>query len=171
MPTMMDVSPPRLRRALAASLAVRRWADDVAGAAPFASLDELLAVAAEAATTLTPAEVDEALAAHPRIGERPAGASTAHELSRREQASADADDAGLADAIAAGNAAYEARFGRVFLIRAAGRTRAEILAELRRRLTLDDAAELAIVGEQLREIALLRLGAQLGESAPSEEPA
>jgi len=63
----------------------------------------------------------------------------------------------LAAAIAAGNAAYERRFGRVFLIRAAGRTRAEILGELRRRLELDDAAELAIVGEQLREIALLRL--------------
>ncbi len=32
--------------------------------------------------------------------------------------------------------------------------------ELRRRLELDDASELQVVGEQLREIALLRIGAQ-----------
>ncbi|HEV7949033.1 MAG TPA: 2-oxo-4-hydroxy-4-carboxy-5-ureidoimidazoline decarboxylase, partial [Glaciihabitans sp.] len=57
-------------------------------------------------------------------------------------------------------AAYEARFGRVFLIRAAGRSRAEILSELTRRLELDDETELAIVGEQLRDIALLRLTTQ-----------
>ena len=63
----------------------------------------------------------------------------------------------LAEEIAAGNAAYEERFGRVFIIRAAGRTRREILDELTRRLELDDAIEIQIVGEQLRDIALLRL--------------
>ena len=36
--------------------------------------------------------------------------------------------------LVAGNIAYERRFGRVFLIRAAGRSGPEILAELRRRL-------------------------------------
>ena len=70
----------------------------------------------------------------------------------------DADDADLARAIADGNRVYEDRFDRVFLIRAAGRSRREILAELRRRLTLDDNTEAAIVGSELRDIALLRLG-------------
>ncbi|MGN6326521.1 2-oxo-4-hydroxy-4-carboxy-5-ureidoimidazoline decarboxylase [Pseudolysinimonas sp.] len=141
---------------LGAALGVRRWVDEIAAGAPYPDLAALLDAAA-AATPLSPGEIDEAMAHHPRIGERPSGEGAAQAFSRREQASADADDAEANAAIAAGNAAYEERFGRVFLIRAAGRTRAEILAELRRRLELDDATELAIVGEQLREIALLRL--------------
>jgi 2-oxo-4-hydroxy-4-carboxy-5-ureidoimidazoline decarboxylase len=136
---------------------VERWVADVAAAAPFDDLDALLAFAAEAATPLAPAEIEEALAHHPRIGEKPAAGATGADHSRREQASADADDPTLAARMAAGNAAYEERFGRIFLIRALGRSRAEILAELERRMTLDPDEELAVVGEQLREIALLRL--------------
>ena len=146
-----------LRARLATSLGVQRYVDEVAGGAPYPDLDALLAAADAAASSLTPAEVDEALSHHPRIGERPVGngADAAH--SRREQSSADADDPSLADAMARGNRAYEERFGRIFLIRAAGRSRREILAELDRRLGLDDAAERAEVAHQLREIALLRL--------------
>lgn len=147
----------RFRDELRACLHVERWVDEVADAAPYGSLDELLAAASAAASPLAPAEIDEALAAHPRIGEKPAGDGAAARFSRAEQSSADAEDAELAAAIAAGNRAYEERFDRVFLIRAAGRSRAEILAELTRRMELDDEAELAVVGEQLREITLLRI--------------
>lgn len=164
----MELPAPQLRRALESSLSVQRWVDDVVAAAPFASPDELLQVAAAAATPLTPAEIDEALAHHPRIGERPAGTTRSQRFSRREQASPDADDPTLAAAMTAGNAAYEERFGRVFLIRAAGRTRTEILAELHRRLELDDSAERAIVAGQLREIALLRLDALLRDPRAQE---
>jgi len=145
------------RDQLAAALGVQRWVDEVAAGSPYADLPALLEAAAAAATPLSSEDIDEAMAHHPRIGERPVGDGAAQAFSRREQASADADDEEVNAAIAAGNAAYEERFGRVFLIRAAGRTRAEILGELRRRLELDDDAELVIVGEQLREIALLRL--------------
>lgn len=154
---MRAISNTELREVLFAALAVPRWVDDVAVGAPYDDLDDLLARAARSATPLSAEEIDEALAHHPRIGERPVGEGRSDRLSRAEQSSADADDAALADAIAEGNRAYEHRFDRVFLIRAAGRTRAEILAELHRRTRLDDATELAIVGEQLREIAILRL--------------
>jgi 2-oxo-4-hydroxy-4-carboxy-5-ureidoimidazoline decarboxylase len=63
----------------------------------------------------------------------------------------------VAEALAEGNAAYERRFDQVFLIRAAGRSAPEILAELDRRLGNDDAAEREETVTQLREIALLRL--------------
>lgn len=151
----MTVAPSEEQ--LRTALGVERWVADVNAAGPFDDLDALLAVAAEAATPLAPAEIEEALAHHPRIGEKPAEGATGAEHSRREQASADADDPRLAARMAEGNAAYEQRFGRIFLIRALGRSRAEILAELERRLTLDDDTELAVVGDQLREIALLRL--------------
>ncbi|MBU1587249.1 MAG: 2-oxo-4-hydroxy-4-carboxy-5-ureidoimidazoline decarboxylase [Actinobacteria bacterium] len=150
---MIEVTDTALRDGLSASLAVRRWVEDVASRAPFATLDELLAVASAEATPLSPDEIDEAIAHHPRIGEKPKGEGTAQQFSRSEQGA----DTEFADEIAAGNAAYEERFGRVFIIRAAGRTRREILDELTRRLTLDDAVELQVVGEQLRDIALLRL--------------
>ena len=45
----------------------------------------------------------------------------------------------------------------MFLIRAAGRSREEILAALNTRLGHTPAEEQAIIGEQLREIAVLRL--------------
>ncbi|CAN5362614.1 2-oxo-4-hydroxy-4-carboxy-5-ureidoimidazoline decarboxylase [soil metagenome] len=150
---MIEISDAELRERLYTSLAVTRWVEDVASRAPFESLDDLLAVASAEATPLSPDEIDEAIAHHPRIGEKPAGEGASQELSRSEQGASTE----FAEEIAGGNAAYEQRFGRVFIIRAAGRTRREILDELTRRLELDDAVELQVVGEQLRDIALLRL--------------
>jgi 2-oxo-4-hydroxy-4-carboxy-5-ureidoimidazoline decarboxylase len=155
---MKNLTDHDLREALTASLGVRRWVDDVASRAPFESVEQLLLVAYAEATPLSRDEISEAIAHHPRIGEKPVGEGTAQNFSRAEQGTTTE----LAEELAAGNAAYEARFGRVFIIRAAGRSRAEILDELHRRLALDDAVELQIVGEQLRDIALLRLTALFG---------
>ncbi len=156
---MIETTPADLR----AALGVERWVADVGAASPFDSLEQLLATAHAAATPLAAAEIDEATAHHPRIGERPVGQGTAQSFSRSEQG---ADpDAATAEALAAGNAAYEQRFGRIFIIRAAGRTKDEILAELTRRLALPDDEELLTVGEQLRDIALLRLEKLFGEEA------
>jgi len=149
----MIVDGPETRERLGTALHVRRWVDEVAAGCPYPSLDALHAVADLAARSLSPAEVDEALSAHPRIGERATG------LSRSEQSASATDDPALVEAMAVGNQAYEERFGRIFLIRAAGRSRTEILAELHRRLALSDEAEVAEVADQLREIALLRLSA------------
>ena len=63
----------------------------------------------------------------------------------------------LATLMAEANAAYEERFGRIFLIRAAGRSPEEMLAELKRRLGNDELTEATEAIEQLRQIALLRL--------------
>lgn len=151
---MIEVAAEDLR----AALHVERWVADVAAASPYADWAALHDAAASAATPLSPAEIDEAMASHPRIGERPQGGGASAEFSRAEQLSApDVDDQHLAKALAEGNATYEKRFDRVFLIRAAGRSRAEIVDELDRRLKLDDETEQAIVGEELRDIALLRL--------------
>jgi 2-oxo-4-hydroxy-4-carboxy-5-ureidoimidazoline decarboxylase len=150
---MIDVTDSELREGLFASLAVPRWVEDVASRAPFRTLVELLAVASAEATPLASTEIAQAIAHHPRIGEKTRGDGVSQAMSRAEQGTSEE----LGDELALGNAAYEQRFGRVFIIRAVGRSRAEILAELHRRLELDDAIEIQIVGEQLRDIALLRL--------------
>jgi 2-oxo-4-hydroxy-4-carboxy-5-ureidoimidazoline decarboxylase len=158
---MIEVAEADLR----AALHVERWITEVAAGSPFADWTSLRDTAA-AATPLAPAEIDEAMASHPRIGEKPTGSGAAADFSRAEQLSApDVEDQHLAAALAEGNATYEKRFGRVFLIRAAGRSRAEIVDELDRRLKLDDASELEIVGEELRDIALLRLEKSYGDPA------
>lgn len=156
---MIETAPADLR----AALGVERWVGELSAASPFASLDVLLAEAYAAASPLSAAEIDEAVSHHPRIGEQPTGEGVAQSFSRSEQGAA--GDAATEAAIAAGNADYEQRFGRIFMIRAAGRSRAEILAELQRRLALDPEEELAVVAEQLREIALLRLTTLYEEEA------
>ena len=153
----VDLTEDELRQGLTACLNVSRWVDDVVSAGPYASLGQLLEVARDAATPLSPAEIDQALADHPRIGERAEGHGKAQAFSAAEQAASASPDHDLATRLAAGNAAYEAKFGRVFLIRAAGRSRPEILAELERRLRLDPETEIMIVGSELKDIALLRI--------------
>ena len=154
---MNDTSVDHLRVDLRACLAVPRWIDEVADQAPFASVDDLLEAGRTAANPLTQDEVEQALADHPRIGDKPVGEGAAQTFSRSEQASLGGEDAETVAAIAEANALYEKRFYRVFLIRAARRSRAEILAELNRDIRLDDGEEFAIVEQQLREIAPLRL--------------
>lgn len=153
---MYEIDESVLRDRLAASLGVQRWVEQVAAGAPYESRDALVA-AGESAAELTDAELDEAVAHHPRIGERAAGTGTAQRLSDGEQSALGAEDAALDAAIAQGNAEYEARFGRVFLIRAVGRTKREILDELRRRLANDPATEAEEAKTQLRQIAVLRM--------------
>jgi 2-oxo-4-hydroxy-4-carboxy-5-ureidoimidazoline decarboxylase len=139
------------------ALDVPRWVDAVADGRPYAHRDALLETARTAAEPLSDEEVDRALSHHPRIGDRAEGSSAEAALSRREQAAVDPDDAALQQALREGNLAYEERFGRVFLIRAAGRTPQQILDALRIRLEHDEATERGVLAEQLRQIALLRL--------------
>jgi 2-oxo-4-hydroxy-4-carboxy-5-ureidoimidazoline decarboxylase len=161
----LDLSDRALREGLATCLAVPRWVDDVAAGAPYASLDDLLDAAGLAATPLSPEEVDQALADHSRIGEPPVGNSAAGALSADEQSASASDDAELAAQLAAGNRAYEEKFGRIFLIRAAGRSRAEILEELHRRLELEPDAEIKVAAAELRDIALRRVVRVFGGKA------
>ena len=143
-------------RRLLTCLNVPRWAAEVARGRRYADYAALAARAEASAAQLSDAELDSALDGHPRIGER-AGAGHDAEFSRKEQSAVDQNDAATIAALADGNQQYEKRFDRVFLIRAAGRSSAEILAELRRRLDNDDETERDETVTQLREIALLRL--------------
>ncbi|HJW00425.1 MAG TPA: 2-oxo-4-hydroxy-4-carboxy-5-ureidoimidazoline decarboxylase [Arthrobacter sp.] len=149
--------------ALRPCIDVDRWVGAITAARPFDSRAALLGFAAEAAAPFTAAEVEAAMAHHPRIGERPTAGTAEASMSRSEQSGVDPSENGTASALAAGNRAYEEKFGRVFLIRAAGRTAPEILAALDARLTNSPAEEDAIVAQQLREIALLRLEGVISE--------
>lgn len=144
-------------------VALPAWATALVRGRPYPDLAALLAAAQDAAQGWGEAELDRALSAHPRIGEKPPAGGAHAALSRREQAAVNEKDARLAQALKEGNARYEARFGRVFLIRAKGRSGEEILRALTQRLQHDEAQEAEEALAQLREITLLRLTGVIGE--------
>ena len=148
--------PASLATALLTCCDVPGWAAAVSDQRPYPDVDSVVAAADRAARALTPGDVDRALAAHPRIGERVEGRGTEAELSREEQSGV-ATDARTRSALDEGNRAYEERFGRVFLICATGLSAEDVLAALRERLQHDERTEAAVVAEELRRIALLRL--------------
>ncbi|WP_166970121.1 2-oxo-4-hydroxy-4-carboxy-5-ureidoimidazoline decarboxylase [Brevibacterium atlanticum] len=145
------------RTVLRPCLDVDRWIDAVVAARPFSDLDSALTSAREDAAPLSSDEIATALSHHPRIGEKAKGESAEAAHSSREQAGLGTLEADVQSRLAAGNAAYEKRFDRVFLIRAAGRSPEEILSELDRRMDNSAADEEAEVGDQLIQIAALRL--------------
>jgi 2-oxo-4-hydroxy-4-carboxy-5-ureidoimidazoline decarboxylase len=145
------------RAALRPCVDIDRWIDEVVDGRPYADVEAALAAGGLAAEPWTESEIDGALAHHPRIGDRPQGASAEATFSRSEQAGVDVTDADVQAALVSGNLAYEDRFGRVFLIRAAGRSSREILDALNARLLHSPDEELPVVAQQLREIAVLRL--------------
>ncbi|RGA04413.1 2-oxo-4-hydroxy-4-carboxy-5-ureidoimidazoline decarboxylase, partial [Microbispora triticiradicis] len=102
-------------------------------------------------------DVLEALAAHPRIGERPGGAGREAAWSRSEQSGAADAGRGVLDALREGNAAYESRFGHVYLVCATGRDADDLLALLRGRLGNDEETERGVVRDELSKIVALRL--------------
>lgn len=136
---------------------VPEWVAAVVRDRPYASVEALAETADRAAQSWGEAELEQALARHPRIGERVDGDGAEAAASRSEQSSMNDAPEDISAAIAAGNLEYERRFGRVFLIRAAGRSPQKMLSELQRRLRHDPATEAAEAVDQLRQIVALRL--------------
>ena len=131
-----------------------RWAGQVAAGRPYADLAALQQAADETWMALGPDDWLEAFAAHPRIGQ---GGGSSPTWSRQEQSGVGGAGEEVTDALARGNAEYEARFGHVFLIAAAGRSADEILAQLEARLGNDPATELRVAAGEHRRITRLRL--------------
>jgi 2-oxo-4-hydroxy-4-carboxy-5-ureidoimidazoline decarboxylase len=156
---------------LRACNAAPSFAPEVAAGRPYPSAEALAGRAEAVCRSLPWDEVAAALSAHPRIGDRVQGSSAEAAASRREQSAMGAADDELRAAMMAGNRAYEERFDHVFLIRAAGRTGEEMLAELRRRLGNPVDDERAEVTEQLAQITGLRVKGVVGGATATGERA
>ena len=141
----------------ASACASSAWRRVVVASRPYGSVGEVAATSDGVIRAMGWPDVEEALAAHPPIGERPTGESREAGWSGQEQAGALAAPAEVATALRDGNAAYEERFGHVFLIHATAKTADEMLAALHERLTNDDAAEQQVVRRELAAIVRVRL--------------
>lgn len=159
----LDEAPAdEARRLLTACCGSSRWVDRMMRRRPYGSREALDEVARDEWLALGPDDWREAFAHHPQIGDREAlrtRFAATRRLSEREQSGvADASDAVL-DALAAGNRAYEDRFGFIFIICATGKSAGEMLARLRERLANDPAQELLIAAGEQAKITALRLAA------------
>ncbi|MET7724271.1 2-oxo-4-hydroxy-4-carboxy-5-ureidoimidazoline decarboxylase [Streptomyces mirabilis] len=139
-------------RALLTCCRSLRWAHRLADHRPYPDLDAFLAAADEAGYDLTPADLTEALAGE-SLTLLPDGAySAAH------------------TALSAAHAAYESRFGHVFVIClddfSPEESLDQVLAGIRSRLTNDPEEERLVTAEELRRLARGRLTRLLGNTGP-----
>ena len=147
-------------RHLSACFASTRWARQVAEGRPYADLPALFEAADRAWSELEPSDWAEALAGHPRVGE--SGGSSPN-ASEREQKGVREASVDVQSELAEANRDYEARFGHVFLIAAAGKSADEILATLRRRMDNDPVTEARVAAGEHRKIARMRLQRMVDE--------
>jgi allantoinase len=142
------------------------WAESLASMRPFATVKSLRTASDAAWQALPESAWQEAFDSHPRIGQQHAQKQATTESlqwSAQEQQTALSPDETAKLALAEGNRRCEERFGRIFIVCAAGKSATEILGILNSRMNNDAATELREAAEQQRQITQLRLGRWLGD--------
>jgi OHCU decarboxylase len=144
-----------------------RWVAGMVERRPFSAADEVVAVGNELWRQMKERDWREAFDHHPRIGESRSAVAQdkqAASWSVGEQSRAATVDAGIQRQIADANVAYEARFGHIYIVCAAGRSADELLAIARSRMSNDPATEMRVAAEEQRKITELRLRKLLAEA-------
>jgi 2-oxo-4-hydroxy-4-carboxy-5-ureidoimidazoline decarboxylase len=141
-----------------------RWARMMAAGRPFSSVAAVERAADECWQRLDTADILEAFAAHPKIGDPGRAGAAGRAAAGHPGRWAAHEQSGVRNApdevrkrLALGNRAYEARFGYIFIICATGKTADDMLASLEARLNHAPADELRIAAEEQRQITRLRL--------------
>jgi 2-oxo-4-hydroxy-4-carboxy-5-ureidoimidazoline decarboxylase len=133
------------------------WADRMAAGRPYSSAKDAVRQSSAIVSMLTVADLEAALAGHPRIGDRAAGSAQSAQWSRSEQSAAASADDQTRRQLAESNQEYEQKFGHLYLVSATGRTAADLLALLRKRLANSPQAEWLAVRAELQKINEIRL--------------
>jgi 2-oxo-4-hydroxy-4-carboxy-5-ureidoimidazoline decarboxylase len=155
-----DASPAVARTLLQACCGSTRWVERMLALRPFGATDILLSAARREWFALTPEDWKEAFTHHPKIGDREALRArfpATHQLSEREQAGMGTAPDQIIEALAQGNAAFERRFGYIFIVCATGKSAKEMLDLLTARLQNDPVTEVRIAAEEQAKITELRL--------------
>lgn len=146
---------------LARCCGARRWVQQMVAARPFQSQTHLHGHARHVWWHLGDGDWEEAFTHHPRIGADVAALrakfATTASWSANEQAGVSGADDSTLTALAAGNVAYEERFGHIFIVCATGLSAGEMLARLNARMNLSAEDELRIAAGEQAKITALRL--------------
>ncbi len=148
------------RELLASCCVAERWIEGVLSRRPFTDSADLRDTADAVWSTMGEAELLEAFEGHPKIGDvnslKKKYASTAG-LAAHEQSSVGSASEDVIQRLADGNAAYEERFGFIFIVCATGKSAQEMCELLEARLHNERDEELRIAAEEQRKILQLRL--------------
>ena len=154
------LAPAARAEALATCCGATAWAATLNEQFPFASAAALYEAAERVWRNLSEADWREAFTHHPKIGDvnalREKFASTTTWAAGEQGAVRQASDDTLA-ALAAGNTAYEQRFGYIFIVCATGKSAAEMLALLQARLPNAPSHEIHVAMGEQAKITRLRL--------------
>jgi 2-oxo-4-hydroxy-4-carboxy-5-ureidoimidazoline decarboxylase len=137
-----------------------QWVERMVYARPFENLAEVLETSDTIWGECDVDDYEEAFSHHPRIGD-------VESLARKfagtkawaagEQKGVEQADGAVIQQLAAGNAAYEEKFGYIFIVNATGKNAAEMLALLEARLGNDPKDEIMIAAEEQNKITRIRL--------------
>lgn len=151
---------PALTEALRKCCGATAWVEQMADLFPVADEATLLTEATRIWNSLTEADWREAFTHHPKIGDvaslKEKFTSTSAWAAGEQGAVAQASEETL-EALAAGNEAYERKFGYIFIVCATGKSADEMLALLQARLPNEPAAEIRVAAEEQRKITEIRL--------------
>jgi 2-oxo-4-hydroxy-4-carboxy-5-ureidoimidazoline decarboxylase len=154
------LAPEKAAEELTRCCGASRWVDIMLKCRPFKDKAVLLKDAESTWSVMMPRDWMEAFEHHPRIGDKDAlrekFAKTADWAKGEQSGAAAADDATL-EALAAGNAEYEGKFGFIFIVCATGKSAKEMLALLNARLPNIQAAEMKLAAAEQAKITKLRL--------------
>ncbi|MEV0266239.1 2-oxo-4-hydroxy-4-carboxy-5-ureidoimidazoline decarboxylase [Streptomyces sp. NPDC050617] len=160
-----SAAPRAAEEALRACCGSRRWIERIAAHRPYPDLDALLAAADEAAYDLTPADLAEALAGEQAAHHPPLAADSGDPAGPPGPGTLAAYTA-----LRAAHAAYESKFGHVFVICldsfAPEEALGQVLAAIRVRLTHEPDEERAVTADETRRLARGRLARLVTEAAP-----
>jgi 2-oxo-4-hydroxy-4-carboxy-5-ureidoimidazoline decarboxylase len=149
----------------------KRWAQEMTNRRPFGSVEDLQNAADEVWFSLSEEDWKEGFSAHPKIGDRkglktsktlsgrrPVGKfQSTPELASKEQSGVIGASEQTLKALADGNAAYEAKFGYIFIVCATSKTADEMLFALNERLMNSPSTEIRIAAEEQAKITRLRV--------------
>jgi len=160
LPDLNALTAAARAEALATCCGATAWVDTLNGQFPLHSAAMLYETANRIWHNLTEADWREAFTHHPKIGDvralKEKFASTATWAAGEQGAVRQASDETLA-ALAAGNDAYEQKFGYIFIVCATGKSAAEMLALLQARLPNDPSQEIHVAMSEQAKITRLRL--------------
>jgi 2-oxo-4-hydroxy-4-carboxy-5-ureidoimidazoline decarboxylase len=140
------------------------WAERMLSGRPYSSAKDAVRQSSAIVARLTEADLEAALAGHPRIGDGPgegSGSARSAAWSREEQSGVSDSDEQTARELAESNVEYERRFGHIYLVSATGRTGPQLLTLLQTRLRNSPATEWQVVRTELQKIIEIRLRALL----------
>lgn len=155
-----DAAAGEAREMMKPCCGAKNWYSVMAQSRPIHSVRHLHQIADAVFDRLQYDDWLEAFASHPKIGDldslkmKYAGNDR---WSESEQAGVRKIDDSTLIELAAGNRAYEQRFGHIFIVCATGKSVPEMLASLNERLTNSEDNELAIAAAEQRKITHLRL--------------